>query len=203
VMEQCGLTHMAHRIIGQLSKGYRQRVGLADALVSDPKILILDEPTGGLDPHQRQEVLDLIHGLSGNHTTLISSHVLAEVDRISNRVMIIQQGELLAVGKASELADQLQEAPRVRVEMRCSEADARDVVQSLSPGERGEFEVGPLPENWVAITLHPVAGEDPLARMASLLREKNIELRELTRVAFSLNELFLRITAQSAQGLPS
>src|SRR5262245_20236668 len=79
-MDQCGLAHMRRRIVGQLSKGYRQRVGLADALVARPRILILDEPTGGLDPHQRKEVLDLIRGLSRDRTVLLSSHVLAEIE---------------------------------------------------------------------------------------------------------------------------
>jgi ABC-2 type transport system ATP-binding protein len=101
-MDQCGLTHMRRRIVGQLSKGYRQRVGLADALVARPRLLILDEPTGGLDPHQRKEVLELIKGLAHEHTVLLSSHVLAEIESISSRVMIIQRGRLLASGKVDE-----------------------------------------------------------------------------------------------------
>src|SRR5688572_27494808 len=114
-MSQCGLTHMRARIVGQLSKGYRQRVGLGDALVGKPRLLILDEPTGGLDPHQRKEVLELIKGLAHQHTVLLSSHVLAEIESIASRVMIIQKGRLLANGRLSELAESL-EAPRIRVE---------------------------------------------------------------------------------------
>ena len=103
VLEQCGLVPMRRRIVGQLSRGYRQRVGLADALLSDPEVLILDEPTGGLDPGQRQEVLELVARLRGRRTVMLSSHVLAEVEQICSRVAIIQGGRLLADGTKEEL----------------------------------------------------------------------------------------------------
>ncbi len=105
VVAQCGLETMRRRILGQLSRGYRQRVGLADALIADPPLLVLDEPTGGLDPGQRQEVLDLVGRLKGERTVLFSSHVLAEVEQISSRVAIIQHGRLLAVGSKQELEE--------------------------------------------------------------------------------------------------
>ena len=103
VLAHCGLETMRRRILGQLSRGYRQRVGLADALIADPPLLVLDEPTGGLDPGQRQEVLDLVGRLKGERTVLLSSHVLAEVEQISSRVAIIQHGRLLALGTKQEL----------------------------------------------------------------------------------------------------
>jgi ABC-2 type transport system ATP-binding protein len=198
-MEQCGLTHMARRIVGQLSKGYRQRVGLADALVGRPKILILDEPTGGLDPHQRKEVLDLIRDLAEEHTILLSSHVLAEVETISDRVMIIQHGRLLAVGEPAELALQLQEAPRVVCEVQGPEEEARRALEELRPEERGAAELAALEDGWVRATLQPGFGVDPRVRLAEALQRRNLPVRELRRVVFSLEELFLRITAQSAQ----
>ncbi|HEX5010466.1 MAG TPA: ABC transporter ATP-binding protein, partial [Planctomycetota bacterium] len=103
VLGQCGLLPMRRRIIEQLSRGYRQRVGLADALIADPPVLILDEPTGGLDPGQRQEVLDLVAGLRGERTVLLSSHVLAEVEHSCSRVAIIQRGRIVAQGTKAEL----------------------------------------------------------------------------------------------------
>jgi ABC-2 type transport system ATP-binding protein len=103
VMHLCGLEDMRRRIVGQLSRGYRQRVGLADALIADPPVLILDEPTGGLDPGQRQEVLDLVAHLGGERTVMLSSHVLAEVEHVCTRVAIIKQGRIVAEGTREEL----------------------------------------------------------------------------------------------------
>ncbi len=103
VLEQCGLVPMRRRILSQLSRGYRQRVGLADALLSDPPLLILDEPTGGLDPAQRQEVLDLIGSFAGKRTVLLSSHVLNEVENVCTRVAIIKTGRIVAEGTRDEL----------------------------------------------------------------------------------------------------
>ena len=103
VLEQCGLTDMRRRIIGQLSRGYRQRVGLADALVADPPVLILDEPTVGLDPGQRQELLALVAGMRASKTVVLSSHVLGEVEQACTRVAIIRRGRILAHGTREEL----------------------------------------------------------------------------------------------------
>src|SRR4051794_25740562 len=96
VMEQCGLTDVSARIIGQLSKGFRQRVGLADALVHEPELLILDEPTIGLDPNQIRAIRQLIKGLAPRHTVLISTHILPEAEMICSRVVILYDGKILA-----------------------------------------------------------------------------------------------------------
>src|SRR5690242_20406766 len=93
VMQQCGLTDVGRKLVGQLSKGYRQRVGLADALVHEPELIILDEPTIGLDPHQIRSVRHLIKDLARNHTVLISTHILSEVEMTCNRVLIMHQGK--------------------------------------------------------------------------------------------------------------
>src|SRR5436853_859647 len=96
VMEQCGLSEVSRRIIGQLSKGYRQRVGLADALVHEPELIILDEPTIGLDPNQIRSVRQLIKDLGRNHTILISTHILPEVEMTCSRVLIMRAGKIIA-----------------------------------------------------------------------------------------------------------
>jgi len=96
VIERCGITEVTHRVIGQLSKGYRQRVGLADALVNDPPILILDEPTVGLDPNQVRLVREMISALGQGHTVLLSTHILSEVDMICPRVIVISDGRIVA-----------------------------------------------------------------------------------------------------------
>ena len=199
VMDQCGLMHMRQRIVGQLSKGYRQRVGLADSMVAQPRLLILDEPTGGLDPHQRKEVLDLIRGLAHDHTVLLSSHILAEIESIATRVMIIQKGRLLANGRMAELAERLQDAPAVAVEVKAR----RDVLlHALAPILRqcGEAcDVADLADGWVRATLRPPAGSDQREAIAVALRGANLPMRELHRHQRTLEELFLHITAQAAQ----
>src|SRR5271170_161113 len=103
VMEQCGLTDVQKRIIGQLSKGYRQRVGLADALVHEPELIILDEPTIGLDPNQIRSVRQLIKDLGRRHTVLLSSHILPEVEMTCNRVLIMRAGRILAADTPENL----------------------------------------------------------------------------------------------------
>src|ERR1700733_354483 len=103
VLEVCGLTDMSHRICGQLSKGYRQRVGLAQALIHDPPVLVLDEPTIGLDPRQIHEIRDLIRGLSGARTIVLSTHILPEVSQICDKVVIINDGRIALEEKLSEL----------------------------------------------------------------------------------------------------
>src|SRR5271156_5926913 len=103
VMEQCGLTDVQKRIIGQLSKGYRQRVGLADALVHEPELIILDEPTIGLDPNQIRSVRQLIKQLGRHHTVLISTHILPEVEMTCGRVLILHEGRILAADKLETL----------------------------------------------------------------------------------------------------
>ena len=103
VCEICGLTDMKRRMIGQLSKGYKQRVGLADVLIHNPPILLLDEPTGGLDPSQRKEVRELIARLGEDHTILLSSHILAEVETVCTRVLIIKKGRIVANGTPEAL----------------------------------------------------------------------------------------------------
>src|SRR5664279_3206525 len=103
VMEQCGLTEVGRRIIGQLSKGYRQRVGLADALVHEPELIILDEPTIGLDPNQIRSVRQLIKSLATVHTVLISTHILPEAEMTCNRLVIMYEGRILAADTPENL----------------------------------------------------------------------------------------------------
>jgi len=197
-MEQVALSHMARRIVGQLSKGYRQRVGLADALISRPRLLILDEPTGGLDPHQRKEVLDLIKELARAQTILLSSHVLAEVESISDRVMIIQQGQLLASGTTEELTLSLQEAPRLVLEVEAAQATIDEILVPFREQVVGDPVHAELDQGWRRVTLVPAGAADFRAALGRALQRRDVPLRELYREEFSLEELFLRITAQAA-----
>src|SRR6185437_4492377 len=117
IIEQTGLAPEQHKKIGQLSKGYRQRVGLAQAILHNPDVLILDEPTSGLDPHQIIETRDLIKGLSGDHTIILSTHILPEVEATCQRVMIINRGKLVAQDTMENLSSRLHGAETVAVEV--------------------------------------------------------------------------------------
>lgn len=118
-IEKCRVKEVRRRLLGTLSKGYRQRVGLADALLSNPKVLILDEPTSGLDPIQIRETLSTIKELAGNHTVLLSTHILSEVEATCDRVIIINRGKLMWDGRLTDLAN---EAPTVVMELTGTEA---------------------------------------------------------------------------------
>src|SRR5215211_453083 len=128
-MEALHLTHVRDRVIGKLSKGYRQRVGIAQALVADPDVLILDEPTIGLDPRQIIETRNLIRGLAGNHTVILSTHILPEVSATCNRVVIIANGRVVAEDTPENLTARLRGSERIELEVG---AAATSVVGKLA-----------------------------------------------------------------------
>ncbi len=130
VKELCGLEQVAEKLIGALSKGYRQRVGLADAMVHEPELLILDEPTIGLDPNQIRQVRQLIRNLGRRHTILLSTHILPEVEMTCTRVLIINQGRIEASDTPANLLQKMRTAAGVRVEIRSAE-DPRDQLTAL------------------------------------------------------------------------
>jgi ABC-2 type transport system ATP-binding protein len=134
-MERCRITEVQNRIVGQLSKGFRQRVGLADALLADPPILILDEPTVGLDPNQIRDIRDLIRALGQERTVILSSHILPEVEAVCSRVIIINKGKIVGQGRPDELRAGLGEDAAVRVTLRGDNRAALAALQAL-PGVR-------------------------------------------------------------------
>jgi ABC-2 type transport system ATP-binding protein len=146
-LDKCRVKEVRRRLVGTLSKGYRQRVGLADALINDPAVLILDEPTSGLDPVQIRETLNAIRELAGSHTVMLSTHILSEVEAVCDRVIIINRGTLRWDGKLSDLAA---EAPKLRVDIRGPYDDVAKFLRG-TPGvqnvtgdplaEIGEFEL--------------------------------------------------------------
>ena len=133
VMERVSVSDVKQRIIGKLSKGYKQRVGLAQALINDPPVLILDEPTIGLDPKQIHEVRELIKELAGKHTVVLSTHILPEVEQTCHRVIIIDRGKIIAVDTPQNLRFQLQGVERVHMEV---DGPVADVISKLkaTPG---------------------------------------------------------------------
>ena len=125
-MEQCGLTDVGRRIIGQLSKGYKQRVGLADALVHEPDLIILDEPTIGLDPNQIRSVRQLIKSLAGKHTVLISTHILPEAEMMCSRMVIMFDGKILAADTPENLQKLMQGSSQIVAEMDAPAEELRE-----------------------------------------------------------------------------
>ena len=190
VMELCGLTHMRRRIIGQLSKGYRQRVGLADSLIHDPDLLILDEPTAGLDPGQIREVRELIRKLAERHTLLLSTHILPEVEMTCPRILIINKGKLVA----SDSPEQLQK--RLEGEMKiCAEiaGDAGTIAAALKKMDIVEsVDAEPMDESWSRFTINAQSPEIR-NRVFETAASNGWKLRELHLESRSLEDVFVSI----------
>ncbi|MCX7868768.1 MAG: ABC transporter ATP-binding protein [Terrimicrobiaceae bacterium] len=186
----CGLEGAGRQFIGNLSKGFRQRVGLADAMVHEPDLLILDEPTIGLDPNQIRQVRALIKNLARHHTLLLSSHILPEVEMTCSRVIIIHAGRIQAVGSAESLREKLIGAGRTRLEARVpSVPAAREKLEAIEGVEAAEAGAG---GPWTTFLIH--ARRDVREDVAELARREGWPLRELSRQAVSLEEVFAEAT---------
>ncbi|VAX25495.1 Gliding motility-associated ABC transporter ATP-binding protein GldA [hydrothermal vent metagenome] len=195
IMEQVGLTHMSHKLIGELSKGYRQRVGLAQVLINDPEVLILDEPTIGLDPKQIIEIRTLIKGLGGDRTIILSSHILPEVSMLCERVVIIDEGRVKAMDTPENLTHRLNAASRVKA--RISGPD-KSVVEALKRID-GVASVETLQDGNESAKSYLVEftdgfnGAHLVARAAS---DSKWDLYELTPMKMTLEDIFIRIVME-------
>jgi ABC-2 type transport system ATP-binding protein len=192
VMEQCGLTEVSRRIIGQLSKGYRQRVGLADALVHEPELIILDEPTIGLDPNQIRSVRQLIKGLGGTHTVLISTHILPEAEMTCHRVVIMYEGKILAADTPENLQKLMGSRSQVIAEIAAPSAELRECWAQMAEIE--QFDVSPSEGEYFRCALTPRDGLDLRPVIFLLARERGWPLRELTRSRHSLEDIYVQVT---------
>ncbi len=192
VMDQCVLTDVSRKIIGQLSMGYRQRVGLADALVHEPELVILDEPTLGLDPNQIRAVRQLIKNLGGKHTVLISTHILPEVEMTCNRVLILHEGRILAADSPEHLQTKISDGGQVIAEIAAPAADLKDFFIGL-PGVK-RCEVAPVDGDFQRCVLTAAAGQDVRVPVYEEVRLRGWVLRELTRTRPSLEDVFVHIT---------
>jgi len=188
VLEQCGLGDVRHRIIGRLSKGYQQRVGLAQAMIHDPKILILDEPTIGLDPIQIIEIRKLIQELGTAHTILLSSHILPEVTQICQRVIIINEGEIVAMDTLAGLDASIGHENRLELKVRHpaegiqSKLEALDKVRSVQTRGRNLFVIESEPDANL---------QDEVARLAL---DQLWGIEELKPMTMTLEDIFLKLT---------
>ncbi len=192
VMEQCGLTEVDRRIIGQLSKGYKQRVGLADALVHEPELIILDEPTIGLDPHQIRAVRHLIKSLAQKHTVLISTHILPEAEMTCNRMLIMFDGKILAADTPDNLQRLMAGGSQIIAEIAAPADELREVFSQM-PGVE-QFDVSPCEGEFQRCALTPRDGYDLRPAIFALVLERGWIMRELTRSRHSLEDIYVQVT---------
>ena len=190
VMETCHVADYAETAIGKLSKGYRQRVGLAQALVHDPEILILDEPTLGLDPKQIIEVRELIRSLGGERTIILSTHILSEASQVCGRVVIINEGQIVAEDTPERLTARLKGGERVYLQVSQPSAEveaalkAIEGVATVEAKSNGGYEI------------ESVLGADRRAEIATAIVEGGWGLLEMRPVGMSLEEIFLKLTTE-------
>lgn len=191
--ERCWLGDFIDRPIGQLSKGMKQRVGLADALIHDPEVLILDEPTIGLDPAQIREMRNLIKELGQQHTVLLSSHILPEVEQVCDRTIIIASGKIVASGSPQELRDRFSASRRVVAEMRGPLGEVESGARGLDGVERVEASTS---NGWVRLAIDAKGDHDVREDLYRLTTQKGWALRELRREGATLEDFFVQVTAQ-------
>jgi ABC-2 type transport system ATP-binding protein len=195
VLERCQIPDVRNRLIGRLSKGYRQRVGLAQALIGDPEVLILDEPTIGLDPKQIIGIRQLIKSLAGAHTVILSTHILPEVSMVCEGVIIINRGRIVASGPLDRLMHELSPVARVQVQV---EGPAELIGQSLRalPGvDRVEARGATDGSGAATFVLETERGRDVRRDVVQLVTQQRWGLLELRPLGLSLEDLFIRVVA--------
>ncbi|MBI2218292.1 MAG: ATP-binding cassette domain-containing protein [Candidatus Rokubacteria bacterium] len=199
VMERCQVSDMQNRLIGKLSKGYRQRVGLAQAIINDPHVLILDEPTIGLDPRQITQIRELIKSLAGEHTVILSTHILPEVSMVCSGVIIINKGSIVAQGPIDTLVEQFFPASRVHAEIFGPPEAVRTGLASI-PGVTLVVDGGGTQDGLGSYLVEAPRGRDVRTEIFMLAAQQRWELRELRRVGMTLEEVFMRIVAGEETG---
>ena len=192
-VEKTRIGDVRRKLIGQLSKGYRQRVGLAQAILANPDVLILDEPTAGLDPKQIIETRELIKRLGGDHTIVLSTHILPEVSMTCGRVVIINKGKVVAEDTPENLTRRLRGAGALRVDVRGNAAAAAAEAVRLVPGVLSVRARAESPEA-TTLEVEAEAGRDVRAEIARAVVSRGLDLLALQQVGMSLEEIFLHLT---------
>jgi ABC-2 type transport system ATP-binding protein len=196
MMRKTHVDDMANRHCGKLSKGYRQRVGLAQALIHNPEVLILDEPTAGLDPKQIIETRQLIRGLAGDHTIILSTHILPEVSQTCQRVVIINRGKVVAVDTPDNLTSRLRGSETMYLQVDAAGADAESVLQRVSGVTR--VAVADTKQQVIGYEVDSEAGRDVRRELAAAVVSRGWGLLEMRPMRMSLEEIFLHVTTEEA-----
>ena len=194
-LEMAKIADKRDELIKRLSRGYKQRVGLAQAIVHDPDVIILDEPTVGLDPKQIIEVRNLIKGLAGSHTIILSTHILPEVSMTCDRVVIINHGKIVAVDTPENLTLQLKGGERIRVEVQAPEKPLRDTLAQISGVRKVAIDSLGSSGRLVA-TIEASQGQDLRSQIAAKVVGQGWPLYELRGMNLSLEEIFLQLTTE-------
>jgi ABC-2 type transport system ATP-binding protein len=195
-IEKCRIKEVQNQIVGTLSKGYRQRVGLADTLVHDPKILILDEPTIGLDPNQIRQVRQLIKELGEKHTILLSTHILPEVEMLCGRVIIINKGKIVAMDTPSNLESQLKSGSNIVLEVRGNGEKIKNALSSIHGVKKVVWHDKGEVNNFA---VEAEKGMDIREDIFSNIVKNNGVIREMKQIAVTLEEIFHQITTQEQE----
>lgn len=194
VLKLVKIDHVQNRLIKNLSKGYRQRVGFAQALIGNPDVLILDEPTVGLDPNQIIEIRNLIARLGKNHTIILSSHILSEIQAVCKRVIIINSGEIIADDTAENLSTKLSSDSSLVARIVCGEQDMLDALSTVQ-GVKSVMSLGRKEDGSFDFLIEPKEGADIRAAVFERVVSRGKTLLSLTSNKLSLEQVFLRLTA--------
>ncbi|MBC7348347.1 MAG: ABC transporter ATP-binding protein [Candidatus Aminicenantes bacterium] len=184
-----GLQSVRKRLIRNISRGFKQRTGIAQALIHNPRVVILDEPTIGLDPAQIKEIRDLIKSLKGEHTVMLSTHILAEVKEVCDGVVIINEGRLMASGSLEELARSYSQNDGVYLKLDRADGEILGLFRQQLPGLKTAAVEG------TEIRLEWPWGQDLRTRVLKLCLERNLEIKEMRSLAMNIEELYLRIVS--------
>lgn len=194
-MEMTGIFDVSERLIKNLSKGYRQRVGFAQAVLGYPQIIILDEPTVGLDPKQIIEIRELIKKLGENHTVILSSHILTEISAVCDHVFIISKGKLVASDATENLINLMSTEQNIDIIAKCDEAVARQVIENVSDVKEVKFEQ-PEEDDTVKFVVRAQKGCDIREGLFKAFCDRNITLLEMHSAVKSLEDVFLELTGE-------
>ena len=195
-MGECGLEAVSGRVIGELSKGYRQRVGLAQALVNDPKILILDEPTNGLDPSQIKEIRKLITNLAGQRTVILSSHILPEVSMVCKNIVIINEGKLVATGTPDDLISRLRETSRVFLRVSGDPHEVSRTLGKIKGVNKVERDSAADGGGSSAFTVNLAKGVNVQQSIPPVIIGNNWDLIEMRSMDASLEDVFIQLVTK-------
>lgn len=196
VMDDCGITHMRKKLVKEMSKGYRQRLGLAQALINDPEVLILDEPTIGLDPKQIIDIRKLIKDLAGKRTVVLCTHILPEVSMTCQRVVIINEGKLVAVDTTRNLTDRLQGARSVLLKAGGPQADLQNSLRKVAGVKSVEAVKEEAANGATEYRVDFEKGRDARPEIAAAVVNKGWPLFELKSIEMSLEDVFVKLVTK-------